>query len=79
MLRIDTAAEKAQILRLERLRRDRDSEAVTEALDRLTAAAIGSENVCYPIKDALHQRATVGEVCDALRSVWGTYEPTAAF
>jgi methylmalonyl-CoA mutase N-terminal domain/subunit len=31
--------------------------------------------VLYPMRDALAARATVGEVCDALRSVWGTYEP----
>ena len=79
MLRIDTAAEKAQILRLERLRRDRDSAAVTQALERLARAASGTENVCYPMKEALSLQATVGEVCDALRGVWGTYEPTAAF
>ena len=71
MLRIDTAAETAQILRLKQLRSDRDGNAVTEALARLALAAAGNENVCYPIKDALRLRATVGEVCDALREHLG--------
>jgi methylmalonyl-CoA mutase, N-terminal domain len=40
---------------------------------------LGSDNVLYPMKEALAARATVGEVCDALRQVWGTYEPPATF
>jgi methylmalonyl-CoA mutase N-terminal domain/subunit len=79
MLRIDTAAELAQVERLTKLRADRDSDAVESALARLAVAASGDENVCYPMKEALALRATVGEVCDALRAVWGTYEPTAGF
>jgi methylmalonyl-CoA mutase N-terminal domain/subunit len=52
---------------------------VKRTLDALRAAASGSDNVLYPMKEALAARATVGEVCNALRQVWGTYEPPAVF
>jgi methylmalonyl-CoA mutase N-terminal domain/subunit len=42
-------------------------------------AATGASNVLYPMKDALRARATVGEVCDALRTVWGIYRPPDTF
>ena len=35
----------------------------------------GPENLLYPLREALRARATVGEVCDALREVWGIYRP----
>jgi methylmalonyl-CoA mutase, N-terminal domain len=41
----------------------------------VTAAARGTVNVLIPLKDALRLRATVGEVCNALRDVWGVYRP----
>jgi methylmalonyl-CoA mutase N-terminal domain/subunit len=65
--------------RIEAERRERDGDAVERALDALRSAAQGSENVLYPLKDALAARATVGEVCNALREVWGTYVPVDAF
>ena len=37
----------------------------------------GNDNVLYPMRDALRARATVGEVCNALREVWGVYVPSA--
>ncbi|MGW4030062.1 acyl-CoA mutase large subunit family protein [Streptomyces sp. NPDC004838] len=78
-LRVDPAIEARQADRLARLRRERDQPAVDAALGALGAAARGTENVLYPMKDALRARATVGEVCDALRAVWGTYVPTDVF
>jgi len=42
-------------------------------------AAEGTENVLYPLKEALRARATVGEVSTALREVWGVYTPTERF
>ncbi len=53
--------------------------AVDAALADLKKAAEGTDNVLYPMKEALRARATVGEVCNALREVWGTYVPTDAF
>ena len=78
-LRVDPAIEVAQRDRLGKLRAERDATAVDKALDGLVVAATGASNVLYPMKDALRARATVGEVCDALRSVWGTYRPPDTF
>ncbi|GAA1316542.1 methylmalonyl-CoA mutase family protein [Streptomyces sanglieri] len=78
-LRVDPAIEAEQAARLAKLRADRDQGAVDAALARLRKAAEGTENVLYPMKDALRARATVGEVCDALREVWGRYVPSDAF
>jgi len=77
-LKVDPAIEEAQVKRLERLRADRDADQVARTLDTLRAAASGQDNVLGPMRDALAARATVGEVCDALREVWGVYEPRAA-
>ena len=78
-LRVDPQIEVDQCERLAALRADRDEAAVTEALDRLKEAARGTDNVLYPMKDALRARATGGEVSHALREVWGTYVPHDAF
>jgi methylmalonyl-CoA mutase N-terminal domain/subunit len=48
-------------------------------LDALRRAASGSDNVLRPMREALRARATVGEVSDALRDVWGTYTPVDVF
>ncbi|MFD7397369.1 methylmalonyl-CoA mutase [Streptomyces virginiae] len=76
-LRVDPAIEARQCAALARLRAERGT-AVTAALAALKEAAAGTANVLYPMKEALRARATVGEVCGALREVWGTYEPTGS-
>ncbi|HEY5184570.1 MAG TPA: methylmalonyl-CoA mutase family protein [Actinomycetes bacterium] len=78
-LRVNPAIEAEQGERLARLRADRDNGSVTAALDAVRAAAQGSDNVLRPMRTALAARATVGEVSDALRNVWGTYRPNDAF
>ncbi|WP_327208204.1 methylmalonyl-CoA mutase family protein [[Kitasatospora] papulosa] len=78
-LRVDPAIEAQQAARLAKLRAERDQGAVDSSLADLRRAAEGTDNVLYPMKDALRARATVGEVCDALREVWGAYVPTDAF
>ncbi|WP_063734903.1 acyl-CoA mutase large subunit family protein [Streptomyces sp. RTd22] len=81
-LRVDPAIEERQRDRLARLRAGRDRAGVGAALSALKKAAEsepGTANVLYPMKDALAARATLGEVCDALREVWGTYVPADAF
>jgi len=75
-LYIDEAAADAQLARLESLRRRRDADGVKRALDTLRAAATTSRNLMPPIIDAVRAYATVGEMCDALRDVWGEYEET---
>jgi len=47
---------------------------VHRTLDRLRSAARASENLMPPILDAVRAYATIGEMCDALREVWGEYE-----
>jgi methylmalonyl-CoA mutase N-terminal domain/subunit len=78
-LRVDPTIEQQQADRLARLRADRDQTEVDKHLAALTAAAQGADNVLYPMKDALRARATVGEVCNTLREVWGVYVPPDAF
>jgi methylmalonyl-CoA mutase N-terminal domain/subunit len=78
-LRVDPAIEAQQVARLATLRAERDQAAVDKALDELRNAARGTANCLYPMKDALRARATVGEVCNALRDVWGGYVPADTF
>jgi methylmalonyl-CoA mutase N-terminal domain/subunit len=78
-LRVNPAIEDEQRRRLERLRAERDNSAVDRALGEIKRAAQGHANVLYPMKDALAVRATGGEVADALREVWGRYEPPTEF
>jgi methylmalonyl-CoA mutase N-terminal domain/subunit len=78
-LRVDPAIEGEQVARLERLRAERDQGAVDRALDAVRAAARGTDNVLYPLRDALRAHATVGEASDALREVWGLYSPADVF
>ena len=78
-LRVDPAIEEQQAERLAKLRSERDQAEVDKHLEALIEAAKGDDNVLYPMKEALRARATVGEVCNALREVWGLYVPPDAF
>jgi len=78
-LRVDPAIEAQQAERLATLRKERDQGEVDRQLDALRSAAGGSGNVLVPMKAALAARGTVGEVCNALREVWGVYQPPDAF
>ncbi|MGO4601114.1 acyl-CoA mutase large subunit family protein [Terrabacter sp. 2YAF2] len=78
-LRVDPTIEADQRARLEALRADRDNDAVKAALGRLQEAARGTDNLLYPMKEALAARATGGEVAHALREVWGVYQPRETF
>jgi methylmalonyl-CoA mutase N-terminal domain/subunit len=74
-LRVDPGIEQAQAERLRALRADRDDAAVRKTVDALRSAAEGTGNVLPPVRDALRAGATLGEVCDGLRQVWGVYQP----
>ena len=74
-LRVDPAIEAEQAAKLARLKERRDAMAFGRAIAALEQAAEGSDNVLYPLRDALRADATLGEVCDALREVWGVYQP----
>ncbi|HVH23200.1 MAG TPA: methylmalonyl-CoA mutase family protein [Pseudonocardia sp.] len=78
-IRANPAIEAEQAARLAALRTRRDPAAVEHALEQVRTTARGSDNVLPPLKRALAAYATVGEVCDALREVWGRYQPTEHF
>ena len=74
ILYIDESTFEKQLGRLEQLRKTRDNDQVKRTLDALRAAARGRDNTMYPLLDCVRAYATVGEMCDALREVWGEYE-----
>jgi methylmalonyl-CoA mutase N-terminal domain/subunit len=74
ILYIDESASDTQLAKLEALRRTRNHGRVTRSLDALRAAARTTGNLMPRILDAVRAYATVGEMCDALRDVWGEYE-----
>jgi methylmalonyl-CoA mutase N-terminal domain/subunit len=81
-LRVNPAIEAEQAERLAKLRTDRDNGEVERHLDQLRrqAGRPGADaNVLYPMREALRARATVGEVCNALREIWGRYVPPDTF
>jgi methylmalonyl-CoA mutase N-terminal domain/subunit len=77
ILYIDESAGEKQVAKLEKVKRTRDGGRVKIALERLQAAARSKENVMPPILEAVRSYATIGEMCDALREVWGEYEEVA--
>jgi len=77
LLQIDQAAEEHQVKKLAALRARRDNGRVRKALDALRWAAEGTENTMPFILDAVRAYATLGEICDALREVFGSYQETA--
>jgi methylmalonyl-CoA mutase N-terminal domain/subunit len=80
LLRIDPALEQKQIDRVQALRARRDSSAVESALARLKEdAARDDRNLMDPIVEASNTYVTMGEMCDALRDVWGVWRETPVF
>src|SRR6266487_4487597 len=78
-LRVDPAIEQQQAERLAGLRAARDGAEVKRRIDDVRHTAEGTGNLLYPLREALRARATVGEVCDALRDMWGSYRPPDAY
>ena len=77
ILQIDRAAQDHQAKRLAALRDTRDNSRVRATLDALKRAAEGTENTMPFILDAVRAYATLGEICDALRGVFGSYQETS--
>jgi methylmalonyl-CoA mutase N-terminal domain/subunit len=75
IFRLDPESEHRQIERLQRVKSERDAAKVTAALEQVKVAAEGGANLVPPILDAVRVYATQGEICDALREVFGTYMP----
>jgi methylmalonyl-CoA mutase, N-terminal domain len=78
ILQIDQTAHERQVSKLAALRRRRDQAAVVRCLDRLKRAAEGAENHMPYILDAVRAYATLGEICNALRDVFGSYQESSA-
>jgi len=79
ILKIDPRVEQEQCERLRRLRQRRDNARVKRALVDLKAACAGNDNVMYPILEAVRAYATLGEICGAMKEVFGTYAEPPMF
>jgi methylmalonyl-CoA mutase N-terminal domain/subunit len=75
VLKVDGERERNQVERLKKFKDARDASLVAARLDDVRTAARGSENLLYPMKAALKAHATLGEVSDALRDVFGVHRP----
>jgi methylmalonyl-CoA mutase N-terminal domain/subunit len=79
ILKVDPEAEQRQLERLKRFKESRDTAATESRLADLREAAAADDNLLYPIKDALRDGASIGEVCGAMRDVFGEYQGGAFF
>jgi methylmalonyl-CoA mutase, N-terminal domain len=79
VLKVDPESERRQLERLAAFKSNRDQELVAERLENLREAASKDGNLLYPIKDALRDGASIGEVCGAMRDVFGEYQGGAFF
>ncbi|MGH2856722.1 MAG: acyl-CoA mutase large subunit family protein [Solirubrobacteraceae bacterium] len=76
LLRVDPESEHEQVARLTAFKADRDRELVERRLQELRARARGADNLVPAIRDALRDRCSLGEVCGAMRDVFGSYRPS---
>jgi methylmalonyl-CoA mutase N-terminal domain/subunit len=79
ILRVDPESETRQVARLKRFKESRDQAGVDAKLDALREVAKGDGNLLHPIREALAADASIGEVCNALRDVFGEYRGGAFF
>jgi methylmalonyl-CoA mutase N-terminal domain/subunit len=77
LLKVDPEVGEKQQARIQELKNTRDNAAVSQALAELKAAAQGADNLMPPILKAVKALATLGEICDTLRGVFGEYEAPA--
>jgi len=76
LLRVDPESERLQLERLREFKTNRDQELVAQRLDELREIARGSDNLLPAIRQALKDRCSLGEVCEAMQDVFGKYTPT---
>jgi methylmalonyl-CoA mutase N-terminal domain/subunit len=76
VMKVDPALEERQVARLRKFRQARGATAARQAIDAVRAAAKGKENLMVPILAAVKAQATLGEISDALREVFGEYRET---
>ncbi len=75
-LRVDPESEREQVARLKAFKADRDATVVSQRLDEIRACARGTDNILPVLRAALKDRCTIGEVCGAMRDVFGDYKPS---
>ncbi len=73
LLRVDLGVMESQVAKLKQLKTGRDNIAVDSAIGKLKKCAQGSDNLMPPIMEAVKNYATLGEICDTLREVFGEY------
>jgi methylmalonyl-CoA mutase, N-terminal domain len=73
ILRVDPESERQQVERLTAFKQDRDGDAVERRLGDLRRACDGEANLLAPMRGALKERATLGEVCGVMREEFGEY------
>jgi methylmalonyl-CoA mutase N-terminal domain/subunit len=76
--RIDPEAERRQLERTARVRAERNAEEAEAAVAAVRRIAAREGNLLVPMREALRARATIGEICNALRAEWGTYDAQRA-
>jgi methylmalonyl-CoA mutase N-terminal domain/subunit len=74
-LRVDPESEKEQVERLKKFKAERDQELTDKRLDELRSACEGDDNLLPFIRQALKDNASLGEVCQAMKDVFGAYQP----
>ncbi len=76
LLRVDPESEREQVARLTAFKADRDQQLVARRLEELRELARGTDNLLPAIRQALKDSCSIGEVCGAMRDVFGSYRPT---
>jgi methylmalonyl-CoA mutase, N-terminal domain len=76
--RLDPDAERRQLERTARVRAERNADDAARTLAAVREAAQGEANLLPPMREALHSRCTIGEICEALRGEWGMYDAVRA-
>ena len=77
LLRVDPASERDQVTRLKEFKANRDQQLADRRLQEIRDAATGTVNMLPVLRQALKDRCSIGEVCGAMRDVFGSYQPTS--
>ncbi len=76
IMRVDPASERQQVARLQAFKEGRDRQLIEKRLEQVRQTARGTDNMLWPLRDALRDGCTLGEVCGAMRDVFGRYQPS---
>ena len=79
ILRVDPESEREQVERLKAFKAARDQELVERRLEEIREAARGTDNLLPVLREALKDGCSIGEVCGAMKDVFGAYQQPASF